>query len=72
MTLEQMVREACDGQDCTDSYGIYVLYPEQLERFAALVRAHALDEAAAVCDSYHYAVMGSELGGAVRTLKDRP
>lgn len=52
----------------------HVITPD-LERFAALVRAEALDEAAGVCDEavmFHEAAAGSELAGelaaAIRAL----
>jgi hypothetical protein len=46
MNIEDMAREAC-GQDACDS--AWVFTQAELERFAVLVRAAALEEAAQAC-----------------------
>lgn len=58
MNIEQMVVEAGmvslmnhGGASCVYSEGCHGVTQEHLERFAALVRAQALEEAATVCDS---------------------
>lgn len=86
-TLEDMAREA-GFSDTTgplrDGSGRWRYYirgePDALERFAALVRAQALDEAAAVCTSYAAStdysyearVCAEYARDDILALKDRP
>lgn len=78
MTIEDMAREAnlvawtADGAVCSAG--------EALARFAALVRAQALEDAARVCDSLHTDFWAGKIddssanacAAAVRALKDKP
>lgn len=45
--------------------------PEALERFYAIVRAEALEDAAALFDQPHAEYFGRESADAIRALKDQ-
>jgi hypothetical protein len=49
--IERMALEACDGHDFRDRDGDWILDQGELARFAGLVRAQALEDAARLCES---------------------
>jgi hypothetical protein len=75
MNIEQLAREAGGTKDRDEVFGVhYVMSIESLERFAALVRNEALEEAAEMCirqaglsvPSYDIAKCAS----AIRSMKE--
>ncbi len=75
MNIIELAKQA--GFDCAPDGLIYVNEPDgvcgdELTRFAALVRAAALDEAAGVCDEAHELMNSSFQGAAaaIRQLKE--
>lgn len=77
MNIEALAREA-GGSPPDQRRNFWEFLPEALTRFAALVRAQALDDAARVCEETATCLLppGSFLSercaAAVRALKDKP
>jgi hypothetical protein len=75
MNIIELAKQAGNGKvrsqgDC------HMLYPDELKRFAALVRAAALEEAAGVCDRAGEPGLGAKYQGevfaaAIRQLKEK-
>ena len=70
-TLEDLAREACEAASLPPAITAHPGVKDALRRHAALVRAKALDEAAAVCDvTPPYPFRPSiEAAHAIRALK---
>lgn len=73
MNIEALAREA-GGSPPNQRRNFWEFLPADLTRFAALIRAQALDDAARVCDvTPPYPFRPSiEAAHAIRALKDKP
>ena len=82
MNTHDLALKAANGMLSFDAEGEWRLNQKEVERFAALVRAAALEEAAGVCDEqahdWHLHAKGGPVAAynacaaAIRALKDKP
>ncbi len=81
MNIIELARQAANGMLRFDAEGEWRLNQKEVERFAHLVRAQALEEAAGVCDErahdWHLHAKGGPVSAynacaaAIRQLKDK-